>query len=99
METCFNYSFEISLKPTSLEILENPSLSNEDGSQEEKDHVNCNIVLSKCFGEMVGIVLYTLVLFFFCVTSVDTYTYGKPWTVVIEFIVCVFLNEIKSVPF
>lgn len=31
VETSFNFSFEISLKPTSIEVLENPSLDeNED---------------------------------------------------------------------
>jgi hypothetical protein len=94
IETSFNYSFEISLKPTSLDILENPQLSIEDEieSQDSKVKVNCDVVMKKCLGEMIGILLYTLAVSVFCITSVDTYVFGKPWTCVIEWFICIILG-------
>lgn len=42
--------------------------------------------------------MYTLIISLFCITSVDTYLYGKPWTCVVEWLICLVLGQIWSIP-
>ena len=42
--------------------------------------------------------MYTLIISLFCITSVDTYLYGKPWTCVVEWFACIVLGQIVSIP-
>ena len=62
-EASMAYALEISLKPTSLNILENYLEDDDDqGESDKPKELDCNVVLSKCWGELAFIFLYILVL-------------------------------------
>jgi hypothetical protein len=98
-ETAFAFSFEISLKPTKIDLLKNPQLEEE--MIENPDEVvvpDCNIVLFKCLGEMVGILLYIAVCMVMIMASIDILGSGKPCTCILEFVMVFIFDQAKSVP-
>jgi hypothetical protein len=96
-ETAFAYSFEISLKPTSIEMMENPHYDDEN-FEDEQIIPGCEIVLTKCLGEMIGLLLYITVCSVCLFVSIDTIGAGKPITCLLELVMCFVLDQIKSIP-
>ena len=105
-ETAFAFSFEISLTPTNIEILEHNHYADENmtagrdclESHEEEKIPNCGIVLSKCLGELLGIFLYLCVAGVAIVASIDTLGAGKPYTCLFELVICFAIDQVKSIP-
>jgi len=73
------YAFEISLRPTSLDRLENDLQDTEVGSNPDKPkELDCQMVMNKCWGELAFVLLYLLVIFVCCMGCVYQSYVGKP---------------------
>ena len=96
-ETAFAYSFEMTLRPMSfLDKHEDPDYEEDgvDGIQnpDQKKEPKCNIVMAKCWGEMLGIFMYTFFAFILLVGSLSTFSDGKPYTVLIEICIAIAID-------
>jgi len=82
-ETAFAYSFELTLRPSSyLDKQEDPDYQEEefDGGHnpDVKKEPKCNVVLAKCWGEMLGIFMYLFFTFILMTGAMSTFDDGKP---------------------
>ena len=62
-ETCYLFSLELTYRPTALDRRFDPDiddLNNESmqNNQEKKDEPDCEIIVSKCAGEIIAISIY-----------------------------------------
>jgi len=102
-ETAFAYSFELTLRPTSyLDKQEDPDYNEDelDGQHnpDMKKEPKCNIVMAKCWGEMLGIFMYVFFAFILLTGSMSTFEDGKPLTVLIELSIAIAIDQVKSIP-
>ena len=83
--------------------MNNPQNFDDEEDQEngadKKFEPDCDIVLKKCFGELLGILIYVVTLFIFIIGVVQIVANGKPVTAVIEFLVAFGIDQVKSIPF
>lgn len=90
------YAFETTLRPTYLDKLSSPDVIDEDNAEqqttENKKELDCNRVMSKCWGELAFICLYVLVLFILFVTWFYQIQYGKPLSALVEFGLCIAID-------
>jgi hypothetical protein len=63
-----------------------------------KKEPNCNIVMAKCWGEMLGIFMYVFFSFILLTGCMSTFEDGKPLTVLIELSIAILIDQIKSIP-
>ena len=66
-EASIAYSVELTFKPTYLDRMQDPDNFDDEGetsanNPDQKTELNCGIVISKCWGELMGILLYVLML-------------------------------------
>ena len=54
--------------------------------------------MAKCWGEMLGIFMYTFFAFILLVGALSTFTDGKPLTVLIEICIAIAIDQVKSIP-
>jgi len=75
-------------------MMENPSLNEEHMVENPDDKVipGCGVVLSKCLGEMVGILLYLGFCSAMIIVSIDTLGAGKPVTCALELLICFVID-------
>jgi len=52
--------------------------------------------MNKCYGELIFIFLYIVVLFFLFVSLTYQINFGKIYTVLIELSFCLCLDQVKS---
>ena len=102
-ETAFAYSFEMTLRPTSyLDKQEDPDYQEDDIdgqlNPDVKKEPKCNVVMAKCWGEMIGIFMYCFFAFILLTGCLSTFEDGKPLTVLIELSIAIFIDQLKSIP-
>lgn len=82
-------------------------MNNPDEFDDEEDQNNgadmkfepdCDIVMKKCFGELLGILVYVVTLVVFIIGVVQIAANGKPLTAVLEFVVAFGIDQAKSIP-
>lgn len=79
------YAFEISLRPTSLDRLENDIEDIDTGSNPDKPkELDCQLVLNKCWGELAFVLLYCVAIFVCCMGVAYQATVGKPYSLLVE---------------
>ena len=66
-EASIAYSVELTYKPTYLDRMQDPDNHEEEmetnaNNPDQKTELNCDIVMSKCSGEMMGILLYLVMV-------------------------------------
>lgn len=65
-EASLAFSIELTFKPTYLERMQDPDLYNDEeegqNNPDSKNEPHCNIVLAKCFGELLSILLYSIMI-------------------------------------
>lgn len=89
--------------PTPLEKLSNPERFAEGGdgtddNPDQKKELDCGKVMSKCFGEIAFIGSYLFVILAFVIGITYSITYGRPKTVLVEFLVAWALDQAKNLP-
>jgi len=102
-ETAFAYSFEMTLRPTSyFDKQEDPDYQEDelDGqlNPDVKKEPKCNVVMAKCWGEMIGIFMYCFFTFMLLTGFLSTFEDGKPYTVMIEISIAILIDQVKSIP-
>jgi len=102
-ETAFAYSFELTLRPTSfLDKQEDPDYQEDEldghANPDMKKEPKCNVVMAKCWGEMLGIFMYVFFSFIMLSGVLSTFEDGKPLTVFIELIIAILIDQVKSIP-
>ena len=55
--------------------------------KKKKFEPNCTIVMQKCFGELLAILIYLIMIVLFLIGSVQLALNGKPWVPVLEFLI------------
>jgi len=93
------FAFEVTLRPNYLDSLSSPEANEEnftDHNTENKKELDCKRVMNKCYGELIFIFLYIAVLFFLFVALNYQISFGKIYTVLIEFSFCLALDQVKS---
>jgi hypothetical protein len=84
------YSIEITYKPTALEKMQDPERFNEEEMNEQtnpdqKKEPPCYKVLPKCFGEIIYIICYLVIVTGVILCIVYTAKYGWVYTPLFEF--------------
>lgn len=87
----------MTLRPTSLlDKSEDPDyLEDElDGQHnpDQKKEPKCNDVLAKCWGEMVGILMYLIFTMVLITGMISTFEDGKPLTILIEISIAIAID-------
>ena len=80
--------------------MENYSYNDEniENLENEVNSPSCNIVCSKCLGELLGIFLYIVVCALTVITSITTLGAGKPYTCAYELLIVFVIDQVKSIP-
>jgi hypothetical protein len=65
---------------------------------DQKTELNCGIVMSKCWGELMGIFLYLIMVCILITGLISQLNDGKPMTCLLEFGIAVFIDCIKQIP-
>lgn len=97
-EASMAYALEISLKPTSLDRLDNNSEVEDQTNAEKPKELDCTIVMNKCWGELAFIILYLLCLFLCFMGAIYQASMGKPKSMAIEWTIVLVLDQLKTLP-
>ena len=88
------FALEVTLKPNYLDKLQFPenNMDEEGGDQqssESKKEPDCSVVLSKCWGELLFISLYIIVISVLLMTLMYQIQLGKIESCLVEFAICI----------
>jgi len=98
-EASIAYAFEISLRPTTLDRLENDLEDTDGGSNTDKPkELDCQMVMNKCWGELAFVILYCLVIFVGCMGIAYQSSVGKPYSLAVEWALMLVFDQAKFVP-
>lgn len=98
-EASMAYALEISLRPTSLDRLEDNLEDGDDLANPDKPkELDCQVVLNKCWGELAFVILYICTLSYCCMGIIFQVTIGKPYSLLIEWILVLAFDQAKFVP-
>jgi len=101
-EAALAYSIELTYRPTPLDKRFDPeSNDDEEGSgsnPDKKIEPNCTIVIAKCWGELVAILLYVTMTALLVIGLLRQIEEGKPMTGVVEFCFAFLIDQFKSIP-
>lgn len=92
-EASMLYSLEVTFSATPLEKYQNrysglgDDGGNDDENPDQKKELDCSKVMSKCFTEIAFIGSYLFVILSFVLGFTYSVTYGRPKTIMIEFLV------------
>jgi hypothetical protein len=82
-------SIELTEKPTYLDRMQDPDLFDEemDGSNnpDTKHEPSCSIVMAKCCGELLSIMLYVLMTLLLIIGILEQTKFGKPISCFVQF--------------
>ena len=93
------YALEISLKPTSLNRLEDDMEDGEDQTNPDKPkELDCTVVLNKCYGELAFILLYIVVIALCAMGIIYQSEMGKPNSLLFEWVIVLCFDQLKFVP-
>lgn len=93
------YALEISLKPTSLDRLEDDiEEGDEQANPDKPKELDCQVVLNKCWGELAFILLYILVLAYSGMGIIFQTSMGKPNSLLFEWFLVLCFDQLKFVP-
>jgi hypothetical protein len=89
--------------PTPLEKLQSPELFNEsgDGTEDNPDQqkeLDCGKVMNKCFAEIAFIGSYIFVIIALVIGITYSVTYGRPYSIMVEFFIAWAIDQAKSFP-
>ena len=89
-EAAIAYSVELTFKPTYLDRMQDPDNYDEvaetsANNPDQKSELNCGIVMAKCWGELMGILLYLVMISTLVTGLISQLGDGKPMTCFIEF--------------
>lgn len=88
--------------PTDLDIMQDPELMDQRQEQQnnpdQKTEPKCDIVLKKCFGELMSIFLYVMMCTLLIIGTIHQVKDGKPLTGLLEFAIALMIDQIKSIP-
>jgi hypothetical protein len=62
---------------------------------DQKSELNCGIVIAKCWGELMGIFLYLIILGILVTGIIAQIDDGKPQTCFIEFGIAILIDQFK----
>ena len=96
------YAMETTFKPTNLDKMQDPetySHLNEQGNPDQKKELDCNRVMRKCWGELLFIGCYLVVVFGFVMGLIYQLQFGKPLTVLVEISLAYGFDQLKSILF
>jgi len=100
-ETALAYSIEITFKPTKLDRMQDPENYDEEqeaNNPDQKFEPSCSTVMAKCWGELVAIIVYLLMLGFFIISLIHHMNGGKPLSSLIEFGIALVIDQLKHIP-
>lgn len=96
------YALEITFKPTNLDRLQDPEKfkleENSDSNPDKKKELECSLVLTKCYGELLYIIAYLFAITGLVIGFTYQMSVGKPTAVLTEFGIVYVLSQIKSIP-
>ena len=93
------YALEISLRPTSLNRLEDDIEDGDDQTNPDKPkELECTVVMNKCWGELAFILLYIFVLAYCCMGIIFQASMGKPNSLLFEWVIVLCFDQLKFVP-
>lgn len=78
--------------------MDNKEEENDANNPDQKFEPSCSVVMSKCSGELLAILLYCAMLFMMMVGLIHHLSNGKPLTALIEFGVALLIDQVKSLP-
>lgn len=95
-QTALAFSIELTYKPTYLDIMQDPELNEQEADSQnnpdQKQEPKCDIVMKKCCGELISIVLYVSMTLVLIIALIHQVQDGKPLTGLLEFLVAVVLD-------
>jgi hypothetical protein len=99
-EAAIAYSVELTFKPTYLDRMQDPENYDEEvetsaNNPDQKSELNCGIVIAKCWGELMGILLYMLMIAILVIGIIAQIDDGKPKTCIIEFGIAILIDQAK----
>jgi hypothetical protein len=99
-EAAIAYSVELTFKPTYLDRMQDPEnydeeVENSANNPDQKSELNCGIVIAKCWGELMGILLYMLMSAILVTGIIAQVDDGKPMTCIIEFGIAILIDQAK----
>ena len=76
--------------------MQDPEIYNDEeegqNNPDSKNEPHCNIVLAKCFGELLSILLYSIMIVLLIVGLLHQIVIGKPLTGLIEFAIAIVID-------
>ena len=98
-EASMAYALEISLRPTSLDRLEDDlEYHDEQAGSDKPKELDCQIVMNKCWGELAFILIYIFTLAYCCIGIIFQAHVGKPYSLLIEWALVLVIDQAKFVP-
>jgi hypothetical protein len=96
------FSIELTFKPTYLDRMQDPELNEQEvdsqNNPDQKQEPRCDIVMKKCCGELISIGLYVLMTLLLIIGLIHQINDGKPLTGLLEFVIALIIDQVKSVP-
>lgn len=97
------FSLEVTLRPSNLERLAAPDAAgneelDNDSQQDNKKELECDRVMNKCYGELLFISIYVGIILLLVVAVVYQIKFGKIKQCLIEFAICLAIDQGKTIP-
>ena len=77
--------------------MDNEEQENE-SQQDNKKELDCDRVMNKCYGELMFILIYVGVIILLVIAIVYQIKYGKIKQCLVEFAICIAIDQAKSIP-